>query len=767
MSKNVDTISYLSPLQHGMLHHSQLAPASGVYVEQFSCVLSGALDTERFERAWAAVVQRHDVLKTLFIRLQEERPLQVVRKQVVLPLRRQDWRALDAAQQDARFEALLAEDRSRGFDPSVAPLMRLHLADLGNQRHRFLWSYHHAILDGWSMPILLGEVFALYRSGAASLPPPPADFRHYLAWLRKQDMDEVRSFWRDALKGFRSPMRWAPSMAPAPGPAGEATVRRLATVHGSMDGVWLERAAALCRAQRITLNTLCQGAWALLLSLHGDADDVVHGMVVSGRSGGFAGAENMVGLFINTLPTRVRIDAELPLMDWLRRLQAGTQQAERLAHSPLAEVLACSELPRQQALFDSLYVFENYPGQAAFRSVVEACGLRVEDLRAVEETNYPLALIVLPGGGLQWQLTYDTARFSAAAVERLVGQYGGLLGRFVDGGDVPLHCIGLRASGPLVGEACTPAIVPADSLAALLWRQASSAPRRLALAGSSGCIDQAALSERIERGLLRWAQLGYGPGDRVLLLSEDPACALVMLLSGLAHGIDCVLPDADRSLPELFDAAGAAWGHEGLQGCVRGDAGLPAPVGLRVDVFEQQAAHMPTAATATALSDPSRGACSLISREDDGAWTLLRYTQAQLLHAADAFARRQPPGETRDLAVMHSPLRPANLWTVLLGLCAGLTVHTLMPSKDVHWLELLRTAGRRWHGVQLDAEATRALDRGAETTAPLAVDRWLVDAVSLSPCGARRLRELAPRATVVRELRWPAHSLVHAASVVE
>jgi myxalamid-type nonribosomal peptide synthetase MxaA len=765
MTKNVDTIYYVTPLQHGMLHHSQQDRRSGVYVEQFSCVLRGPLDAARFRAAWEVVVQRHDVLKTLFIRLNDEKPMQVVRKQVALPFRQEDWRSVADDEQQRRFEALLAEDRAEGFDPAVAPLMRVRLIDLGNARHRFLWTYHHAILDGWSMPILLDEVFRLYAAGPtgpAALRPKASDYRHHVAWLRAQDAAQARAFWTELLKGYKRPVGFAASTAPAPAaPAGAA--RRLASVAGALPSAWADDAAKLCRAQRITLNTLCQGAWSLLLGLYADSDDVVHGMVVSGRSTPLSGIDAMVGLFINTLPARATLDGGLPAMEWLRRLQSTTQQAERFAYTPLSEVLQCSELPRQQALFDSLYVFENYPGQSSFRALVAANGLEVEDIRVVEETNYALALIVLPVDGLQFQLTYDTARFGEAAMARMVEQYRGLLLQLVAAGEARLDELRLQAAHAPVRADEAATCASDESLLALLARHAAAAPDRPAHVGAVHSVDYRTLADRLEQAVSHWHHLGWRPGDRVLLCCDDDVPGLVMLLSGLACGIECVLPEHGLSVDALLAAGPSALGAYRVQACLGTRPRLAPPEGVRWEVFEpldlaSQRRAEGVADETLGVQQPQRGACLLVGLRADGDWTLMRYEHAQLLHAAAWFARRYPVRAARDVPLAGSTLRHTNLWTALLALSNGLT---LRPLAGDDFPRELAASGRHWHSVRFDAEQTRRLAHGGD--ADIRTDHWVADASTLSAAGIERLRRTDAQACLVHELRWPAQSLPHAA----
>ncbi len=757
MNPNVDTIHYLSPLQHGMLHHSRLDPRSGVYVEQFSCLLRGTLDWDRFCQAWQAVAQRHDVLKTLFMRLQEAQPLQVVLKSVQLPITQLDWSELDPLQQQVRFEDLLHSDRVQGFDAGRPPLMRLHLVRLGAQQTRFLWTYHHAILDGWSMPIVLSEVFEHYAGRAAAQPRPARDYRHYLAWLRQQDVPAAMDFWKAQLAGYRQALRWAPSVQPADADA--QGPRRLGHWQGTMPAAWVQEAQQLCRGSRLTLNTLCQAAWALLLALHGGQDDLCYGMVVSGRNPALAGVERMVGLFINTLPMRVRLEPQAAVQDWLQGLQQQSQEVEARAYSALSDVLACSELPRQQALFDAIYVFENYPGQAAFRDMVAAQGLAVDDVRAVEETSYGLALIVLPGESLQFTLSHDQALFSREAVASLGQQFQGLLGRLVAQPQAALGSIGLL---PAPSPAAPPAAVPdTATLLDRLEARTRQQPQDLALLAQGLRCTHGQLLEACHQGLAAWQAQGLQPGDRVLLWPDEqaPVHSLAMLLSGLGAGLDCLWP-ADETVawppqltqdltPRLAVCAGAALPPAGWAACpLRPWTALLA---------EGQARPAPVPPAAAAA-----GACSLLDAPAGPAspdLRLLRYSQAQLVQALAPDASGAPAlAATRWLS-------GSALWSALLTLLQGCTLHTLAASELDALLRGQSTGPQPFDTLLLSPREARRLDLLPELPAlpaPLALARWTVDAAALSPAGQQRLQRLAPGAQVQRHWHLPAHSLPHA-----
>ncbi|KWZ33092.1 hypothetical protein WS64_18865 [Burkholderia anthina] len=764
-----------------MLHHSRLDPASGVYVEQFSCVLHGSLDLERFRGAWETVVHRHDTLKTLFIRLHEEQPLQVVRHTVGLPFEVIDWRDRATDEQAERFEQLLASDRARGFDFSVAPLMRVTLIQLGHERHRFLWTYHHAILDGWSMPLLLGEVFQRYSRPDAPLPAIARDYRDYVAWLRTRDGDGSLDYWRDLLRGYRTPAGFAPSVFPAPASdaaAGAEARRTRSTRVETMPAEWMETAGRACRVARVTLNTLCQGAWAMLLARYGGCNDVVGGIVVSGRAAEVDGIERMAGLFINTLPWRATLDGELDMADWLRRLQADTQRLEQHAHSALTDVLKCSEVPRQQSLFDTLYVFENYPGRDAFDRLAASCGWRIDDPRAVEETSYALALVVLPTDTLTFQLTYDTARFDAAFIERMAAQYRGLLQILVGAtprkvGDLVLDA-GSSTGAGRASDASEHASIGGATLSARIAAHAARAPDQIAFSrldarhspvGAHG-VTYGMIADRVQRAVRQWRRFGYRPGERVLIACDDPVSGLVLLLSGLAYGVDCVM--TDPNLPSsAFDAVvDGGWSPEPLRSCVTTAQHTPL-TGVMCYVFdEQDPMYGQIDGTLDDHSDPAQGACSLLRRDVDGDWRVIRYTHAQLIEAARAFERTLPGGTSRDVGLGEGPLSHTALWAVLGALSAGLSVHQLASPGDPAFLPRAASPDAHWHGIVLSPEATRHIVRASSalSAGALRTDWVMADARSLTRADAARLAELAPRAQRFRQLCWPAWSLPHAVS---
>jgi hypothetical protein len=324
----------LSPLQQGMLFHSVYAPDSPVYIGQLSFALVGRLEVETFIEAWRRAVARHAVLRTSFTWENLNEPLQAVHQRVELPFELLDWRELP--DHERRLASLFEEERQRGFELSFGPLMRLKLAQLGDESYKLIWTHHHLLLDGWSIAILLREIFADYENlirGVDVQPPRSREYRDYIAWLGQQDAARAESFWRAYLEGFRAPTPLGMDHAHAD-PGREADIERFRV---RLPQNRTNDLRVFAQRRQLTLNTLVQGAWALLLSRYSCQKDVVYGATVAGRPANFAGIEQMVGLFINTLPVRVRLPSEMRVIDWLRQMQADHAGLREYEHSALVE----------------------------------------------------------------------------------------------------------------------------------------------------------------------------------------------------------------------------------------------------------------------------------------------------------------------------------------------------------------------------------------------------------------------------------------------
>ncbi len=441
----IEDIYPLTPMQQGMLFHSLYAPESGVYVEQMDCPLHGRVDVLAFERAWGHVIERHPILRTAFLWEELDEPLQVVQQQVDLPFEQRDWRGVPLVEQAARLEQLRHQDQRRGFDLSEAPLMRLTLLQTADDAYHFVWTHHHLLIDGWSLPLLLQEVFACYeafRQGRRPALPHLRPYRDYIAWLQDQNLERTEAFWRQSLAGISAPTPLAFGSA---GPAAPDTQADQESGQIQVPAEATATLTALARQHQITLSTIVQGAWALLLSRYSGEVDVVYGVTVSGRPVDLDGAERMIGLFINTLPVRVAVRPEATLLAWLKGLQAQQVELRQYEYSPLIQIQEWSAVPRSLPLFESILVFENYPVDDALRE--QQGSLELGKVQSFARTNYPLTVVATPGRALTLDMIYDRRRFDAATIERMLGQLRTLL----EGMTVAPDC---RVSAlPLLSEA--------------------------------------------------------------------------------------------------------------------------------------------------------------------------------------------------------------------------------------------------------------------------------------------------------------------------
>jgi len=409
----------LTPMQQGMLFHSLHEPHSSLYFTQLGCSIRGPLDAGAFRQAWTEVVRRHAVLRTSFIWEDLKAAVQVVHNDAELPWQEEDWSGLIHEEQQSKWSELLRQQRERGLDLLRAPLMRLALVRTDEESSYFVWGFGHILMDGWCLQIVMGEVFRLYeayRSGQKPELRRPPLFRDYIAWLRRQDEKKAETFWRNELQGFRTPTRLRVEQERGAGENGHEAHKLIRRALGREATARLEE---LARTRQVTLNTVAQGAWGIVLGRYSGDHDVIFGATVAGRSAGVAGIESMVGLFINTLPVRAQLRDEESTVEYLKRLQVRQVEAREFEYTPLVKVQSWSEVPAATSLFESILVFENYPVDAALQQQIGA-QMKIDDVQIFNVTNYPLSLRITPAKEMVLDLTYRTRIYDDKTAERLL-----------------------------------------------------------------------------------------------------------------------------------------------------------------------------------------------------------------------------------------------------------------------------------------------------------------------------------------------------------
>ncbi|MFE6359612.1 amino acid adenylation domain-containing protein [Streptomyces sp. NPDC057806] len=541
----------LSPLQEGLFFHSLYhQDGPDVYVTQLVLDLAGPLDATALRRSTEALLVRHPQLGAAFWTEGLDQPVQVVPRTVELPWEEVDLSGLAEGERTERAEAFLAADRARRFDLATPPLLRAALLRLAPDRHRLMLTVHHILLDGWSTPVLVRELLALYDTdGDPSALPPAPPYRDYLAWVARQDAVAARAAWREELAGVDEPTRIAP---PASVPAPSVPRRRTTDLDEDLTRALTE----LARARGLTLSNLVQAAWAVLLGRLTGLDDVVFGTVVSGRPPELPGVDDMVGLFINTVPTRVRMSPADPLAAVAARVRDRHLATSSYHHLPLADVQRAAGVAE---LFDTVVVFENYPSGSA---ALTARGLAVTRAVGHDATHYPLMLAAVPGARLHLRLDHRADLIDDERAEEILTALRRVLAAFAADADQaagrvePLAPAGLKQV--LTDWNDTARTVPDVTLAALLDDSFRRRPDEVALVFGDETLTYGELDARASRLARYLIERGAGP-ERIVALATDRSVLLVVALLAVVRTGAAYLPvdpdyPAERISGMLADA---------------------------------------------------------------------------------------------------------------------------------------------------------------------------------------------------------------------
>ena len=605
--ESVQDLYPLAPMQHGLLLHTLLNPGSGMYLMQDRYRLQGEVDPEAFVRAWERVVERHPVLRSSFHWQREERPLQAVHRQVASPVQREDWRGLDDQAQRERLDAVLAQELHEGFDLSEPRLIRFRLIDLGEGRWYFTQSYHHILIDAWCFSLLMVDFFAHYQAlcegRAAPALPAPRPYADFIGWLGRQDTQAAREYWRRTLAGFEQPTPLG--IDRLPGQRRHSGVDDHALQLSEAETAGLQ---ALAQQLQVTVNTVTQAAWALLLSWYSGQTDVLFGTTVAGRPTELEGVERSVGLFINTLPLRLKLDPAQRVDEWLREVLSRNVELRQHEHLPLGEVQALSPLGPGRPLFDSLFVFENAPVD---RSLDEwKLRWHIDEKNARTHTNYPLTVVIIPGERLTLQLTCERERFELPAIRRMLGHFKSLLLALMAEPQARLGTLPRLSAGEALQLAAwndtgDGSGLP-DDLATLFERQVRRTPEAMAVRCGDEALSYAELDRRAERIGRALCAAGIGT-DRLVALHDRRGPDLLAMILGVFKAGAAYLPLDTRHpgarLAEVLALSRAAVvlcgdaPHAALDGALR-QLGDSAPPCWRLDRLPEPAAAPVRSSTA-------------------------------------------------------------------------------------------------------------------------------------------------------------------------
>ncbi|OBF01958.1 non-ribosomal peptide synthetase, partial [Mycobacterium sp. ACS4054] len=536
----------LTPLQEGLLFHTRTAHGLGdLYAMQLDITVDGPLDPVRLHDAVQTVVRRHPNLAARFCS-RFDQPVQIV---LANPSAAWRYETLDSGEPIQRVSAA---ERASVCELAEEPVFRVALIRTAEDRHRILLTFHHIVLDGWSLPILLQEIFAAYQGRPL---PAPTPYRRFVTWLAQRDLDAARAAWCQALAGLDAPTLVGPSNRLALGPRAVSSNRLSAEITQSV--------SELARANHTTVNTVLQAAWAQLLMGMTGQRDVVFGTAVSGRPTEVAGAETIVGLMINTVPVRATITPATTTAGLLAQLHSAHNHTLDHQHLALNEIHRATG---HDQLFDTLFVYENYPVDPA--AMLNVDGLTVAGFTGHESNHYPLTMQATPGTELGFRIEYDTDVFDAESIDTLVNRLQRIMSAMAADPQLRLSAIDvlgadertrLDAMGnrTALGEAApTPLSIPE-----LFAGHAARSPQAIAIRDAGRALTYREVDEASDQLARLISSCGAGPGGCVALLLERSAEAVIAMLAVLKAGaaylaIDPALPD-ERIAFMLSDAAPA------------------------------------------------------------------------------------------------------------------------------------------------------------------------------------------------------------------
>nr|WP_231505345.1 non-ribosomal peptide synthetase [Paenibacillus massiliensis] len=545
----VENVYQLTPMQKGMLFLSLTDSNPGSYFEQSAFVIQGELNIQAFSQALDALMQRHDALRTGIYRGMAE-PVQVVYRHKRSAFYFEDLLEMAPAERSAYADSFIVQDRSQGFDLTQDALLRISILRVGKDSYRLIWSFHHIIIDGWSVPHLMQEIFEHYAAIVEQRQPelaPAPSYSTYIEWLEQRDLNAAAEYWREYLEDYEQQ-----TLLPQDtnhGKAGEYVLRELICNLGED---MTKRIEQLAKQQQVTVSTILQAVWGILLQRYNNSLDVVFGNIVSGRPAELPGIEHMVGLFINTVPVRVRSEEQTIFAQLLR-----TQQDQYLAsHAydtyPLYEIQA--QTGQKQNLISHVMVFENYPVEERFSQMGQddASDLRISDVTMFEQTNYDFVLTIAPGTELKLHMRYNELVFDTMTIQRIQGHLIRLFEQVLDHPYARLRDLQVITTQE-VEQISSFQGAPVDymhhaTLHQIFEAQAESRPEKIALVFEDHHLTYKELNERSNALARTLRNKGVQP-DQVVGIMVERSLEMIVGILGILKAGGAYVP-IDPEFPE-------------------------------------------------------------------------------------------------------------------------------------------------------------------------------------------------------------------------
>ncbi|MED0852808.1 amino acid adenylation domain-containing protein [Bacillus altitudinis] len=537
----VQDMYYLSPMQEGMLFHTLHHQEKGFYVEQMDMNVKGTLRSDLLEKSMNIIVERYDIFRTVFLHEKVKRPVQVVLKNRPFQLDIVDIQDLSESEQLERIDRFKQKDQLRGFDLSKDLLMRASVFQTGPSSYRWIWSYHHILLDGWCFGLVVQELFAIYDALLHDIPyrlEPVKPYKEYIQWLEKQDKQASLEYWTQSLAGFEGQSTFKEQRK-------QTNEHELGEIEWAMSKEETAALSELALQQNATLSSALQSIWSILLSRYQRSNDVLFGTVVSGRPADLAGVDRMVGLFINVIPRRIQLTDQMTFRSLLSETQQQSLAAEPHQYIPIYDIQAKAG---QQQLIDHIVVFENVP--AAKKDEQESLlGFTVEDMNVYEKSNYDLNLLASPGEQLQLKLAFNQRAFDPVFVHKLKDQLTLLIRGTIKHPDQSVHTLTLvtkQEKQRMLEEWNAPELEH-DQLYLTKWfeHNVRKQPNAVALSAGDHTMTYAELNEQANRLARHLQKNGVNHQTVTAILAERTPELIVSLLAVLKAGATYVPIDPD------------------------------------------------------------------------------------------------------------------------------------------------------------------------------------------------------------------------------
>jgi fengycin family lipopeptide synthetase D len=539
MSKKIVKIYPLSYMQEGMLFHSLLDSSSRAYINQMTFRIRGDLDMRIVEKSFEVLMERHEVLRSFFIYDKLKSPMQAVLNYRDAGLHFEDIKDLDQKSQALHIENYRLKDREKGFDVSKDVLMRVGIFKEKEDSYSFLWSYHHIIIDGWCIGIIVKEFLQIYSCLSQGIPVSldrAYPFSSYIEWLNKQDKALHINYWKEYLDGYEK-------CAVIPGKISslEGTDKEMREYNLVFEKSLTAKLYRLANEAGVTLNTVIQAVWGILLQKYNNTNDVVFGNVVSGRPPELTGIEQMVGLFINTVPIRITSCSEETVIELIKKIHQKELESKTHEQCPLADIQTNSYLKND--LINHIMVFENYPldKEANSTGALKGQAFTIDNVKSYEETNYSLDVTVVPGDELNINFNYDARVFDDAFVSNMAGHMSNIAVFFAESWDKALREIQILSKEErehiLYDFNKTEGDYPFNkTISQVFEEQSDKTPESIAVVYEGECLTYRELNQKANQVARMLREYNVGPESIVAIMAERSLEMIVGILAILKAG---------------------------------------------------------------------------------------------------------------------------------------------------------------------------------------------------------------------------------------